>query len=68
MRNGRGRVDRKKTDKEDNRVLRIYLSSKAKELESLLIEQRKQANEGILSKLTLEEKLLLKRLLRDLQR
>ena len=57
----------KKTDVEDNRVLRIYLSSKAKELKSVLIEERKRANEEILSSLTLEEKVLLKRLLRDLR-
>jgi len=57
----------KKTDEEDNRFLRIYLSSKAKELRSLLVEQRKQSNEEILSGLTLEEKVLLKRLLRDVR-
>ena len=57
----------KKTDVEDNRVLRIYLSSKAKELKSVLIEERKRANEDILSGLTFEENVLLKRLLRDLR-
>ena len=57
----------KKTDAEDNRVLRIYLSSKAKEMKSLLIDQRKQANDDILNGFTFEENVLLKHLLRDLR-
>ncbi|MFH1625963.1 MAG: MarR family transcriptional regulator [Pseudomonadota bacterium] len=56
----------KEIDAQDNRFIRIYLSSKANEMKPVLNEQRKRANEEILSRLTFEEKVLLKRLLRDL--
>jgi DNA-binding MarR family transcriptional regulator len=56
----------KETDIEDRRYLRIYLTSKARELRPQLIEARKLANEEVLGCFTLEEKVLLKRLLRDL--
>jgi DNA-binding MarR family transcriptional regulator len=58
---------RKKTDTEDKRILRIYLSEAAKEMRARLVEERKGVNEEILNGMTLEEKVLLKRLLRDLQ-
>ena len=57
----------KMVDEEDNRFLRIYPSSKANQMKSLLIEQRKLSNEDILRDLTLEERILLKRLLRDIR-
>ena len=56
----------KKTDEQDSRFIRIYLSSKANEMKPALNDQRKRTNEEILSSLTFEEKVLLKRLLRDL--
>ncbi|MBW1702917.1 MAG: MarR family transcriptional regulator [Deltaproteobacteria bacterium] len=57
----------KATDESDKRFIRIYLTDKAKEMKPLLIEERKRANEEILGGLTLEEKVVLKRLLRDIQ-
>jgi DNA-binding MarR family transcriptional regulator len=58
---------RKETDQEDKRYLRIYLSGRAKDLRPALLQEREQANEEILGTLALEEKVLLKRMLRDLQ-
>jgi DNA-binding MarR family transcriptional regulator len=55
----------KQTDLNDKRLLRIYLTDKAKSLQGALGEERDQANEEILHSLSVEEKLLLKRLLRD---
>ena len=57
----------KETDLEDKRALRIFLTDKAKELKPALREKREEANEEILAALTLEEKVLLKRLLRDVK-
>lgn len=57
----------KNTDPEDKRFLRINLAEKAKELRQALIGDRKRSNDDILRDLTLEEKVLLKRLLRHLQ-
>ena len=57
----------KRTDPEDKRFLRIYLSDRAKELKPLLVVQREEANEEILRDLSLEEKVLLKRLLKDVR-
>ena len=56
----------KKLDPGDGRVHRIYPSEKTNQFKSRLIEERKKANKYILKKFTLEEQLLLKRLLRDL--
>ena len=56
----------KKQDPGDGRIQRIYPSEKANQFKSRLIEERKKANKFILKKFTLEEQLLLKRLLRDL--
>jgi DNA-binding MarR family transcriptional regulator len=58
---------RKETNQEDKRYLRIYLSGRAKDLRPALLQEREQANEEILGTLALEEKVLLKRMLRDLQ-
>ena len=57
----------KETDHDDKRALRIYLAQKAKELKPALREKREETNEEILSTLSLEEKVLLKRLLRDVK-
>jgi DNA-binding MarR family transcriptional regulator len=57
----------KRTDRDDRRVLRLYLSNKAKGAQQSLIEERTRANEEILDGMRLEEKVLLKRLLRDVR-
>jgi len=57
----------KEPDPDDKRILRIFLASKCKHLRPRLSEERNRANEEIMHKLTLEEKVLLKRLLRDVQ-
>ena len=57
----------KEIDSGDKRIQRIYLTEKAKNLRPELAEQRDRANTELMQKLNLEEKILLKRLLRDLQ-
>jgi DNA-binding MarR family transcriptional regulator len=57
----------KKIDPDDKRIQRIYLTEKAKSMRPQLSEQRNLANAELMQKLSLEEKILLKRLLRDLQ-
>ena len=57
----------KEIDSDDKRIKRIYLTEKAKSLRPQLAEQRNRANSDLMQKLSLEEKILLKRLLRDLQ-
>ena len=57
----------KKTDPDDKRVQRIYLTEKSSETRPDLAEQRNNANAALMQNLSLEEKVLLKRLLRDLQ-
>jgi DNA-binding MarR family transcriptional regulator len=57
----------KQTDLEDKRVLRIYLTDEARNLEPKLTEERDCANEEILRNLSIEERVLLKRLLKDLR-
>ena len=57
----------KQTDLKDKRLLRVYLTDKAKALREELGEEREQANAEILHSLSIEEKVLLKRLLRDVQ-
>ena len=57
----------KKPDKDDKRVLRNYLTPKSKELKPRLSEARDRTNEDLLEKFSLEEKVLLKRFLRDMQ-
>jgi DNA-binding MarR family transcriptional regulator len=58
----------KEQDPEDKRTLCICLTDKGKDLTSNLAGERNQANEELLSSLNLEEKVLLKRLLRDIQK
>jgi DNA-binding MarR family transcriptional regulator len=57
----------KEIDSGDKRIQRIYLTEKAKNLRPELADQRNRANTELMQKLNLEEKILLKRLLRDLQ-
>jgi DNA-binding MarR family transcriptional regulator len=57
----------KETDPEDKRFLQLYLTERAKTLGPKLKEERDKANEEILQKLSLEEKVLLKRLLKDIR-
>ncbi len=57
----------KKPDDDDKRVSRIYLKNKAKRLKPLLLKKRNLANKEVLSGLNREEKVLLKRLLRDVK-
>jgi len=57
----------KEPDEEDKRFIRVYLTDMARELKPMLVEKRELANEEILKGLKLEEKVLLKRLLRDVQ-
>ncbi len=58
----------KEIAEEDKRYLRIYLTPKARELTGTIIRERDEANEEIMGGLRLEERLLLKRMLTDLQR
>lgn len=55
----------KQTDPEDKRVLRIHMASKAKAMEPQLVEERTRANDEIMNGFTMEERIVLKRLLRD---
>ncbi len=57
----------KEIDPDDKRVLRIYLTEKARSLREDLFREREEANQEILRDLSLEERLLLKRLLRDIR-
>ena len=57
----------KEPDTDDKRVLRTYLTPKSKELKTNLSQTRDQANEDLLNKFSIEEKVLLKRFLRDMQ-
>ncbi len=56
----------KETDESDRRSLRIYLAEEAKALNVPISEKRQAANDQIMSGLSAEEKILLKRLLKDL--
>jgi DNA-binding MarR family transcriptional regulator len=57
----------KETADDDRRTLRITLTEKARETTELLIAERDAANDEIMACLRPEERLLLKRMLRDLQ-
>jgi DNA-binding MarR family transcriptional regulator len=57
----------KATADEDKRLLRIYLTPKAKDVIAVIIRERDGLNEEFLSPLKLEERMLLKRMLKDLQ-
>ena len=57
----------KRSDPEDKRILRISLTQKSKALKPKLSAIRNKTNEDLLARFSLEEKVLLKRLLRDIQ-
>ena len=57
----------KRADMADKRMLRICLSRKSKDLKAELSAVRHKTNEDLLARFSLEEKVLLKRLLRDIQ-
>jgi DNA-binding MarR family transcriptional regulator len=57
----------KESDTEDKRMLRISLTPKSKELKPKLSAVRNETNKDLLAGFSLEEKVLLKRLLRDIQ-
>lgn len=57
----------KGTSEEDKRLLKIYLTPKAREMTVVILKERDGLNEDILSPLKLEERMLLKRMLKDLQ-
>jgi DNA-binding MarR family transcriptional regulator len=56
----------KQTKSEDKRILRICLTDKSNALKAELTYERDQSNADILHMLTVEEKVLLKRLLREI--
>ena len=56
----------KQSDADDKRISRIFLTAKSKDLEPELSAVRNATNENLMSRFSLEEKVLLKRLLRDL--
>ena len=56
----------KRTDAEDKRVLRVFLAPKAIAMEPQLVQERDAANDEILEGFSMEERIVLKRLLRDL--
>jgi DNA-binding MarR family transcriptional regulator len=57
---------RKLEDPDDRRILRLYPSKRANDLKDELTALRQKTNEEILSPFSLEEQVLLKRLLKDL--
>jgi len=58
----------KESSEEDKRSLKLYLTPRAKEQIPLLKRETDEANQEALSTFGLEEKMLLKRLLKDMQR
>ncbi|MFH1137281.1 MAG: MarR family transcriptional regulator [Pseudomonadota bacterium] len=57
----------KNQDLEDKRITRVFLSERARDLHPVLAGERRAANEEILAALTQEERILLRRLLKDVQ-
>jgi DNA-binding MarR family transcriptional regulator len=57
----------KAIDDMDKRFIRIYLTDKAKKLKPSILAEREKSNKEILGSLNLEEKVLLKRLLKDIR-
>ncbi len=56
----------KKQDPQDKRVNRLFTSKKADQMKPELIAVRKEANDVLLAKFSPEERVLFKRLLKDL--
>ncbi len=57
----------KQPDQDDKRFLKIFLNEQSRSLIPKITEERHKTNEEILKNLSLEEKVLLKRLLKDLR-
>lgn len=56
----------KTSDTEDRRVLRVHLTDHAKSCEKNLAAERQRVSDDILEGFSMEERILIKRLLRDL--
>ena len=56
----------KRHDPDDRRVVRLFPSPKAERHQQELIALRREANQALLADFSLEEQVLLKRMLRDL--
>ncbi|MBC8392939.1 MAG: MarR family transcriptional regulator [Deltaproteobacteria bacterium] len=56
------------SDPEDKRIHRIFLTEKSKTLQPDILAERNQANEDVLEQMNVEEKMLFKRLLREVQK
>ncbi len=56
----------KKQDNEDRRMIHIFPSKKANRMKKQLTEKRKSANEELLAGFTIEERVLLRRLLLEM--
>lgn len=56
----------KRPDEDDRRYIRIYLAAKSIDMKSTLIEVRDKVNNELESNFTMEEMMLLKRLLKDI--
>ena len=57
----------KESDVDDKRILRNFLTQKSIDLKPKLAEAREESNDKLLKPFSLEEKVLLKRFLRDIQ-
>ena len=62
-----GGMIKREENPEDRRSIRVSLTARAKKMQEDLAVQRQAINEELTGKLTLEERLLLKRMLRDLK-
>lgn len=58
----------KQIDHEDKRMSRIFLSDKAHVMEQSLTDIRNQTNDSLMTGFSMEERVVLKRLLKDFQR
>lgn len=56
----------KRGDDRDRRAIRVFLTDKAGRMKETLQKERQEANDELLSKFTVEEKVLLRRLLKDI--
>ncbi len=56
----------KRRDPEDRRVVRLFPAPKAEESKAALIALRREANDTLLADFSMEEQVLLKRMLKDL--
>ena len=56
----------KRRDPDDRRVVRLFPAPKAEESKATLIALRREANDALLADFSLEEQVLLKRMLKDL--